>query len=110
MRQLGKDRTDFYASGLLQQNVGNDIRGNVKKRKIYNTSYLASMSTEEKLPIRKETRIGEHVIRKRSCIKDIIDNALKNLPVGTIGCIYVALDFISIGSALVLFFMATLQN
>ena len=110
MRQLGKDRTDLYAGGLLQQNVVNDIRGNVKKRKICNTSYPASMSTEEQLPIRKETRIGENILRKRSCIQEITDTAIKNFPVGTIGCSYVALDFVSIGSAFGTISMATLQN
>ena len=34
MRQLGKDRTDLYAGGVLQQNVMNDIKSSNKKKRL----------------------------------------------------------------------------
>ena len=76
MRQLGKDRTDLYAGGVLQHNVMNDIKSSNKKRKIGNSSYPEWMINKEHQPMRKETRIGEQVTLKRAKIKEIIDIAL----------------------------------
>lgn len=32
MRQIGKDRTDLYAGGVLQQNLMNDIYGSKRNK------------------------------------------------------------------------------
>ena len=99
MRQLGKDRTDLYAGGVLQQNVMNDIKSSNKKRKIGNTSYPEWMINKEQLPIRKEIRIGEVVTFKRKQIKDLIDTALTSLTPNCIKGTVVSSNFISVGSA-----------
>ena len=88
MRQLGKDRTKMYASGVAQKIVMNDIKSSNKKRKIGNLSYPEWMINKEQLPIRKETRIEVVVTSKRKMIKDFIDTALKSLtPISNKGTI-----------------------
>ena len=99
MRKLGKDRTDLYAGGVLQQNVINDIHGYQKKKIKGNLSYPASMSTEEHLPVRKETRIGDHVVMKRKRIEIITDVAIGKLQVEGSCSSYVFSDYQSFGSA-----------
>ena len=79
MRQLGKERTNLYDGGVLQQNVMNDIKSSNKTRKISNSSYPEWQINKEHLPIRKETRIGEVVTLKINKIKDIIDTRLRHI-------------------------------
>ena len=98
-RKLGKNRTDLYAGGVLQQNVINDIHGYQKKKIKGNSSYPASMSTEEYLPVRKETRIGDHVVMKRKRIETITNVAIGKLQVVASCTSYVSSDYQSFGSA-----------
>ena len=98
MKQLGKDRTDLYVGGVLQQNVMNDIYGSQKKRKVGNLSYPEWMLDKEHLPLRKKTRIDEVVTMQQSSIKLKLEIALKLLSTGICLLNKVALDFISIGS------------
>ena len=53
MSQLGNDRTDLYAGGVLQHNVVNDVKSSNKKRNIGNSSYPEWMINKEHQPMRK---------------------------------------------------------
>ena len=99
MRQLGKDRTDLYAGGVLQQNVMNDIKASNKKRKVGNCSYPEWQLNKEHLPIRIETRIGQDATNKRTEIRDIIDKAFDTFSVDANNGSIVSSNFASIGSA-----------
>ena len=110
MRCLGKDRTDLYAGGVLQQNVMNDIHGSQKKRKVGNSSYPEWMLDKVHQPLRKETRIGEVVTMKQSSIKLKAEIALKLLSTGIPLLNKVALDFVSIGSAFGNIFTTEINN
>ena len=110
MRQLGKDRTDLYAGGVLQQNVMNDIHSSQKKRKIGNSSYPEWMVDSENLPLRKETKIGETVTMKKSSIQLKMDIALEALSSDIPSVNKVVIDFISIGSAFGGIFSSEINN